>query len=408
MMKLRLLTATLATLTFVSTASYATQQTQCSEAEQTECNLIFPPSGWYLGGQLGLATTDTSDSNLDSLYQQAGIDADSTKVDDNDMAYSLFIGYQFNQYFGLEAGYMDLGERKVDFSGQTLDLEAYYDLAEHVYPETADGLSINLVARYPLTEDFNIAGKLGYFDWEMDAVTTEINGQPHVGDDNRSGGDVWLGAELGYQLNEQSEAYLSYQYIPLQEDDVSVIALGVRYWFGETEKSRKPQKPMKKAKPASVPVAVQRDTDGDGVFDANDNCAATPITHKVDSQGCTIYAPQQAEIDLTVLYQNNSDQIAPAYFEKVKALAEFINQYKVQKVTVTGHTSKAGSAAYNQNLSERRAKSVANMLATEFNIDADIIETVGKGESEPVSDNPNENRRIQVYLKEVLNLPVEK
>ncbi len=62
---------------------------------------------------------------------------------------------------------------------------------------------------------------------------------------------------------------------------------------------------------------------------------------------------------------------------KIKANPE------IKTVTVTGHTDRIGSDAYNQKLSDRRAKQVADYLAAQ-GVDAGIISAVGKGESEPV------------------------
>lgn len=62
---------------------------------------------------------------------------------------------------------------------------------------------------------------------------------------------------------------------------------------------------------------------------------------------------------------------------KIKANPE------IKAVIVTGHTDRIGSDAYNQKLSERRAKQVADYLAAQ-GVDPSIIEAVGKGESEPV------------------------
>lgn len=56
---------------------------------------------------------------------------------------------------------------------------------------------------------------------------------------------------------------------------------------------------------------------------------------------------------------------------------------QVEVVLVTGHTDRIGTDAYNQALSERRAAAVKNYLVSK-GIDANRIETVGKGETEPV------------------------
>jgi OOP family OmpA-OmpF porin len=66
-----------------------------------------------------------------------------------------------------------------------------------------------------------------------------------------------------------------------------------------------------------------------------------------------------------------------------EAAAKIKANPEIKTVTVTGHTDRIGSEAYNQKLSERRAKQVANYLSAQ-GVDAGIISAVGKGESEPV------------------------
>jgi OmpA-OmpF porin, OOP family len=66
-----------------------------------------------------------------------------------------------------------------------------------------------------------------------------------------------------------------------------------------------------------------------------------------------------------------------------EAAAKIKANPEIKSVTVTGHTDRIGSEAYNQKLSERRANQVKDYLASQ-GVDAAIISAVGKGESEPV------------------------
>jgi OOP family OmpA-OmpF porin len=73
------------------------------------------------------------------------------------------------------------------------------------------------------------------------------------------------------------------------------------------------------------------------------------------------------------------------------------------RVTIEGHTDAVGSDAYNQQLSERRAAAVKRYLVTK-GIAADRLETVGRGESEPVSSNETDegramNRRAELKVQ---------
>ena len=70
------------------------------------------------------------------------------------------------------------------------------------------------------------------------------------------------------------------------------------------------------------------------------------------------------------------------------------------KVSVEGHTDSIGSEAYNQKLSERRAKAVRDYLVSQ-GIDASRITTRGFGKSKPVASNDTaegraENRRVEI------------
>ena len=63
-------------------------------------------------------------------------------------------------------------------------------------------------------------------------------------------------------------------------------------------------------------------------------------------------------------------------------------------VSVEGHTDAIGSDAYNQRLSERRARSVADYLSRN-GIGRDRLGTEGFGESHPVASNTDEDGRAQ-------------
>ena len=56
----------------------------------------------------------------------------------------------------------------------------------------------------------------------------------------------------------------------------------------------------------------------------------------------------------------------------------------IQSVRVTGHTDRVGTEDYNMALSQRRADAVNGYLVENAGIDPQMIELVGKGESEPL------------------------
>lgn len=67
---------------------------------------------------------------------------------------------------------------------------------------------------------------------------------------------------------------------------------------------------------------------------------------------------------------------------------------------VAGHTDSVGDAAYNQDLSERRADSVANYLV-QSGVSASQLSVVGYGETQPIASNDTaegraQNRRVEI------------
>jgi len=74
------------------------------------------------------------------------------------------------------------------------------------------------------------------------------------------------------------------------------------------------------------------------------------------------------------------------------------------KIEISGHTDNIGSAAYNQKLSESRAKAVVDYLI-EHGIDRSRLSYMGYGFEKPIAPNDTEegrqlNRRVEFKIVE--------
>jgi len=103
-----------------------------------------------------------------------------------------------------------------------------------------------------------------------------------------------------------------------------------------------------------------------------------------------------------ILFATDSAQLNGALRSDLFVLAESLNKYPQSIVTVTGHTDNTGTAAYNQNLSERRAVSVATVLRS-GGVAPSRIRTQGAGESQPIATNQTaagraQNRRVDITI----------
>ena len=74
-------------------------------------------------------------------------------------------------------------------------------------------------------------------------------------------------------------------------------------------------------------------------------------------------------------------------------------------IGVAGHTDSVGSDAYSQQLSEKRASSVAAYLSSHGVVHTRIV-TVGAGEAHPVASNDTEEGRAQNRRVEITIVPV--
>lgn len=109
-----------------------------------------------------------------------------------------------------------------------------------------------------------------------------------------------------------------------------------------------------------------------------------------------------------LLFDYDSDVLRPAARENLATLASSLEKYPNTDLLIVGHTDSIGTDSYNQGLSERRAASAANYLASEGVVRTRLRST-GRGESEPVVPNDTDadrqkNRRVEVaiYANETL------
>jgi outer membrane protein OmpA-like peptidoglycan-associated protein len=111
------------------------------------------------------------------------------------------------------------------------------------------------------------------------------------------------------------------------------------------------------------------------------------------------------KIDLEINFDYNSDRISVRSLPAVQALGKALSNPDLRGSTliVAGHIDAAGSATYNQDLSERRADSIKRYLVDKSGIPATDLVTVGYGKTklkDPANPMAEVNRRVQVVNTE--------
>jgi outer membrane protein OmpA-like peptidoglycan-associated protein len=106
-----------------------------------------------------------------------------------------------------------------------------------------------------------------------------------------------------------------------------------------------------------------------------------------------------------ITFAFNDASLQPQFYPVLDEVARTLTEYNQTVVEVAGHTDNVGSDAYNQELSVRRANSVASYLQGRGVMQQRLI-TVGAGESRPVASNDNETGRAQNRRVEITLVPV--
>ena len=94
--------------------------------------------------------------------------------------------------------------------------------------------------------------------------------------------------------------------------------------------------------------------------------------------------------------------IQPQFRPTLDQVAQTLTAYPQTLIDIYGHTDSVGSDAYNQTLSENRARSVADYLSAR-GVQQERMATQGFGETQPVADNDTEagraqNRRVEIRI----------
>ena len=104
-----------------------------------------------------------------------------------------------------------------------------------------------------------------------------------------------------------------------------------------------------------------------------------------------------------VLFAVDSATLRPDLTRDIQTVAASLLRYPNTRIEVVGHTDNTGSAAYNQDLSQRRAVSVAEVLRSS-GVPGFRITTYGRGEDAPIATNLTPqgqalNRRVEIIIR---------
>ena len=174
-------------------------------------------AGPFIGGSFGQATVKISDK----------VNGQNFSLEDSDTGYKVFGGYMFNEYFGVEVGYVNFGNESDSFG---------YDGGEGPFKANiegkASGHTLEVIGAYPIGP-VDVFAKVGAISF---SAKTNVNGSDpfgnsvHVnGDENSSdlAGGIGVMYKLGhFGFRAEAEAYSANNV-----DDLYLLSIGAQYNF---------------------------------------------------------------------------------------------------------------------------------------------------------------------------------
>jgi OOP family OmpA-OmpF porin len=327
----------------------------------------------YGGFSVGQSRAEFDDPRIAGAVAGPGISVSSLTRDDRDNGYKLFGGYQINRYFGVEAGFFDLG--KFSFNATTTPSGTVNGRLK------VQGGTFDLVGTLPLSENFSAIGRAGFtyaktrdtFSGSGAAVVTNTTPSKREADPKLGIGlqyafspsFIMRGEAEGYRINDAVG----------HRSTVHQFSVSLVFPFGRSAQTARPMAmntyvppPAPEAPPAPPPQA--------------------PLVVLVAPMAAPAPAPvvlQRVSFSAESLFGFDHAEMRADGKAALDKFAADLRGTQYSSITVEGHTDRLGSTAYNQKLSEERAESVKAYLVTSGGLDPAKITAVGKSESVPVT-----------------------
>lgn len=280
--------------------------------------------------------------------------SDRFDIDRDDFAAGLFMGYNVTPWFAIEGGYTWLGE-------VTLKHDDDHNNGK------VEQQAIDLVGKFT----YQATDKLDLY--------TKVGG--------------------AYQFSRYHNKSTG-----LKDRDDSLIAtagLGAEYHFTDNLSARAEYQHYHNMEVKPVDTKYNWDANYYGVSLVYGWGAPAPVVAPVVEEVVEATTVQVEPISVTMPFAFDSDKLTAEDEARLEPIAQRLVNFPNAELVVIGHTDSRGSEAYNQKLSEERAKTVALYLMKHFNIDASRVKGEGRGELDPVASNDTaegraQNRRVDV------------
>ncbi|MDB5822032.1 MAG: flagellar motor protein MotB [Herminiimonas sp.] len=321
-------------------------------------------AGWYAGANVGQSRAKIDDARITGGLQASGLATTSINDDDRSTGYKLYGGYQINRNFALEGGYFDLG--KFGFTANTAPAGTLSGNTR------MRGLNLDLVGILPITEKFSAFARAGVAyaeakdNFSGTGAVNVLNPNP-----SRREANYKLGLGVQYELTQalamrgEVERYRVNDAVG-NRGDINLVSVGLVYRFGG-----RPPAPR-----AAAPEPVMMAAAPQPVVEAPPPPPPQPVAPP---------APRKVSFSADSLFGFDQSDVKPSGRQALDKFASDLKGTDFDRISVTGHTDRISSHAYNLKLSARRADAVKAYLVQNAGIPAAKIAAKGVNGSDPVT-----------------------
>lgn len=336
-------------------------------------------TGWYIGGNVGQSRAKIDNARITAQLLGAGLTTTSIADNNRDTGYKLFAGYKISKAFSIEGGYFNLG--RFGYVATTVPAGT---LSGNI---KLQGVNLDGVGTLHLNEKFSVFGRLGlnYAQARDSFSSTGAVLVPTNPNPRKSQVNYKFGAGLQYAFTDALAMRAEVERYRINDavgnkGDVDLASVGLVYYFDAEKPAPAPRaaapEPVVEAPAAVVPAPPP------------------PVHRKI------VFA---ADSSAGSLFDFGKADVKPEGKEAIDRFTTDLKGADYAVITVTGHTDRIGSHAYNQKLSERRADAVKTYMLESSGISADKIEAKGVDGSEPLTkDGECKGSKVTAALKACL------
>jgi outer membrane protein OmpA-like peptidoglycan-associated protein len=322
--------------------------------------------GWYVQGNVGQAKSYATQAELRNEVLALGDVGTISPNSQKRRGWRVDGGYRFDNNFSAAITFSDLGFVELGTSTNNAMIREI---------EAMSGKAVSLVGAYnqPINDWINVHVKGGFSSLEARSNKTTL-GRGITKGDNKDW--VW-GAGMSFDLTENTSLMFDWERYEF-EHKIDLLTAGLRYTFGDVEKKKAMPAPV--VAPAPAPVVKPQPV-------------PAPTPAPVPSPVVEI-----KPLKINVYFDNNSSVLTNETKAILDNAGKQLADGNVDNVKVAGFASALGNAAYNQMLSDKRAKNVTKYIQDTWSVESDKISVSASGE-EKASDNENNGKDRKVTVR---------